>query len=380
MAYSDGVTTTYGYDAAERPTSVVHKAANGATIQSSTTAYDAAGRPTQSGEGPASATTTYAYDDAGRLLTEHRIGANPYASAYTYDARGLRATATRSENGVTSHNGTYTYDDAGRLTNVADSVATSGLGGAYAWNADGTLASMPANGYRRVLSYDEEGRLTGIAKLQGTTTTSFYQYGYGFDGNRRWRKDLAANLWDWYPCGVACCAGELVSLRSTDGGATWGTLERKLSKSSAQLVDGSEMIAPVASGTRLVQSTAEAATTDAFGMVRAGAFGSKLSSLLQPLRGDSGLEQSLNALAVSQEATKAAIFLSPILVLGPLKPPCPPIMPGWWAKRLNPWAHSWWCRAATVCCAVAAGDDIDQIIACASREVACKANGGRYVF
>jgi hypothetical protein len=27
----------------------------------------------------------------------------------------------------------------------------------------------------------------------------------------------------WYPCGVACCAGELVTLISTNGGDTWQT-------------------------------------------------------------------------------------------------------------------------------------------------------------
>ena len=197
-----------------------------------------------------------------------------------------------SENGVASHDGTYAYDDAGRLTNVADAVTGSGLGGSYVWNADGTLASMPANGYRRVMGYDEEGRLTGISKLQNGATTALFQYGYGFDGNRRWRKDLAGGVQDWYPCGVACCAGELVTLRSTNGGSTWTTLERKLAKGSASFVDGSELLAPTASGTRRMQGTTETATTDAFGVVRAGSYGMKLSSVYEPLRGDAGLEQA----------------------------------------------------------------------------------------
>lgn len=381
VTYSNGVVTLYGYDAAGRTTSTTHKTSGGTTIASDASSYDTAGRLTQSVEGPSSATTAYTYDDAGRLLAENRTGANPYASSYTYNSVGLRATAVRSENGVTSHNGTYTYDDARRLTNVTDTVATSGLGGSYAWNADGTLASMPANGYRRVMTYDEEGRLTGISKLQNGATTALYQYGYGFDGNRRWRKDLAANVWDWYPCGVACCAGELVTLRSTNGGATWTTLERKLAKGSAQFVDGSELLAPTASGTQRMQGTSETAVADGFGVVRAGAFGTKLSSVYEPLRGDAGLEQSLNQVSVAPEATKAVISVAPALVAAlPARNPCPPPVPGWWARRLNPWAHSWWCRAAAVCCSVAAGDDIDRIILCAAREVKCKANGGRYTF
>ena len=47
-----------------------------------------------------------------------------------------------------------------------------------------------------------------------------------------------------------------------------------------------------------MQGTTESATTDAFGVVRAGAYGTKLSSQYQPLRGDAGLEQAQNQLAM----------------------------------------------------------------------------------
>ena len=50
-----------------------------------------------------------------------------------------------------------------------------------------------------------------------------YQYAYGADGNRRWAKDIANNKWTWYPCGVACGAGELVEQGSDLTGATWAT-------------------------------------------------------------------------------------------------------------------------------------------------------------
>ena len=308
-------------NAAGRTTSTTHKNGAGATIAGDATTYDTAGRLTGSVEsGTSSATTAYTYDAAGRLLTENRTGANPYASSYTYNSRGLRATAVRTENGVASHNGTYAYDDAGRLTNVADAVGTSGLGGSYVWNADGTLASMPANGYRRTMTYDEEGRLTAISKLQNGTTTALFGYGYGFDGGRRWRKDLAGGIQDWYPCGVACCAGELVTLRSTNGGSTWTTLEKKLAKGSASFVDGAELLAPVASGTRRMQGTTESATTDAFGVVRIGSLGPKLSSMYEPLRGDAGLEQALrqadastrmgNALIVAEAKVAATMMVN----------------------------------------------------------------------
>ncbi len=217
--YNNGVVSTYGYDDAGRTSTLTH-VQNRTTIAAYTSTYDPAGRLSQvqeSGSG-GSATTTYSYDPANRLLTENRAGANPYASTYTYNSRGLRATAFRSENGVTSHNGTYTYDDAGRLTGVADTVPNSALGGAYTWNPDGTLVSSPGRSGRREFGYNEEGQMTLIRE----NGVGRFEYGYGFDGGRRWSKDLSTpGQMSWYPCGVACCAGELVELKSTDGGSSW---------------------------------------------------------------------------------------------------------------------------------------------------------------
>ena len=42
-------------------------------------------------------------------------------------------------------------------------------------------------------------------------------------GNRRWRKDIANAVWTWYPCGVACGAGELVEETSDLTGGSWTT-------------------------------------------------------------------------------------------------------------------------------------------------------------
>ena len=239
--------------------------------------------------------TSYGYDFAGRLLSENRTGTNPYASTYSYTNRGQRATAFRSENGVASHNGTYTYDDAGRLTTVADTVTASGLGGNYTWNADSTLASYPGPGYTRKLSYDEEGRLTKIDRDNGTTITPVFEYGYGFDGNRRWRKDLAGNTWDWYPCGVACCAGELVTMRSTNGGASWSSNSLRLSGSN--VFEGSPFLGSITSGATKWGS--EQIVSDGFGVLRSGSFANGLNTILNPLRNDEASDQIMAMLQLS---------------------------------------------------------------------------------
>ena len=50
-----------------------------------------------------------------------------------------------------------------------------------------------------------------------------YEYGYGFDGGRRWRKDYLNGVWTRYPCGVACGAGDLVEQTSDLSGSQWTT-------------------------------------------------------------------------------------------------------------------------------------------------------------
>ena len=123
-------------------------------------------------------------------------------------------------------NSILSYDDAGRLSTVAQpGVATEN----YTWWADGTLKSLPGNsGTTRNLEYDEESRMSAL-KI-GTTTK--FEFGYGYDGGRRWSKDLDANVWSWLPCGVACKAGELVELQSTLAGTTWSTASTNLAATS----------------------------------------------------------------------------------------------------------------------------------------------------
>ena len=88
---------------------------------------------------------------------------------------------------------------------TCDDSAT-GLNETYTWNADETLASWPEGSNALSAGYDEDGHLLNLA-VGGTTA---YEYGYAFDGGRRWKKDIANAVWTWFPCGVACSAGDLV--------------------------------------------------------------------------------------------------------------------------------------------------------------------------
>ncbi len=83
----------------------------------------------------------------------------------------------------------------------------------------GVWPTLPGPSYTREFGYNEEAQLLSISH----SGTLAYQYAYGADGNRRWAKDIANNQWTWYPCGVACGAGELVEQGSDLTGATWTT-------------------------------------------------------------------------------------------------------------------------------------------------------------
>ncbi|MCA1595152.1 MAG: hypothetical protein LC772_01820, partial [Chloroflexi bacterium] len=70
-------------------------------------------------------------------------------------------------------------------------------------------------------AYNEEGQLLSITRNQNGTQTLAYEYAYGWDGGRRSRKDHLGNVWTWFPCGVACGAGDLLEEQSDLTGATW---------------------------------------------------------------------------------------------------------------------------------------------------------------
>ncbi|MFZ4526273.1 MAG: RHS repeat-associated core domain-containing protein, partial [Chlorobium sp.] len=159
-SYADGSTATYSYDAHGNLTSAIDADSSSSFQYDSADrlvkvtdgdgrwlsyTYDDAGRRTEMAD-QAGHVTYYSYDDLGHLsqLTD---GAGNLVAAYSYDAAGR---LSHGENG----NGTYTtydYDLAGQLTHLVN------------FRADGTVNS------RFDYTYDEMGRRTDVATLDGTT-------------------------------------------------------------------------------------------------------------------------------------------------------------------------------------------------------------------
>ncbi len=160
-------TTTYGYDADNRPLSIAQPAG---TVAYS---YDAAGnRATLSV--PGGKTTTYAYDADNRLVgvTDWRGG----VTAYGYDA-GSRTSGVTYSNGITA---SYGYDNANHPLALAyESQGTTVGSFGYSYDGDGNRQTATDGTGTTTYGYDALDRLTTAGTPGGTTT-----YTYDAAGNR----------------------------------------------------------------------------------------------------------------------------------------------------------------------------------------------------
>jgi len=168
MTRADGSQTTYGYDAIGRRNTV---SAGGLT---QTWAYDnctnGIGRLCSASD--AAGTTSYSYTPEGWLAGRgFSMGGTTYALGYSYNALGKITTVVYPDN----NRAIYTY------TNGVVSAVQVNIGGAT-YNAATGISYQPgggvvsswtsSNGLSNSLSYDTDGRLTGMT-VQGVQSLSF---------------------------------------------------------------------------------------------------------------------------------------------------------------------------------------------------------------
>lgn len=120
-------TSSYGYDAADRLTSLAHGDSSSSTLAGYTWGYDEGNRLTDfTVAGYSAEDATYTYDDTDQLTGADRSGTTSDES-YTYDENGNRTggSYTTGDNNQILSDGTYnyTYDDEGnRLTKTNTST------------------------------------------------------------------------------------------------------------------------------------------------------------------------------------------------------------------------------------------------------------------
>jgi RHS repeat-associated protein len=151
----DGV-TTYGYDRANRLTSIDYA---DATPDVTFTLDDVGNRLTMA---DGSGTETRTYDNLNRLATVTRVS-DTFSYLYDPDSNLMRRTYPGS---VVAD---YSYDPLDRLSSVTSSSLTTSYGYDAASNL--TQTTLPsANGYVDTRTYDNAGRLTDVESKKGAAT------------------------------------------------------------------------------------------------------------------------------------------------------------------------------------------------------------------
>jgi RHS repeat-associated protein len=212
---TDGVTTSYGYDAAGQLTS-----SSPDTGPASSWTYDELGR--RATETVGSTPSTYRYDDANQLCwiavgtSSNPCGTPPSgATTYTYDSAGRRL----SEYTSPTDNVSYTYDPVGRLSTLTRVGATATTTQTRAYDPDDALAAISTPGGTSTstgLAWDKSLPVPQLRSLGSTTLV------YGAD---RWAGAGTSGTWasigiDVY--GSAVPTAGRPDLAVTDAYDAWG--------------------------------------------------------------------------------------------------------------------------------------------------------------
>ncbi len=170
----NGVTTTYSYDDRDQLMAVVHRAAGGAVISSTTYEREGIGEPRRVTREDGSY-VLLEYDAALRLTEEafHDSADNLLETiTYTYDAAGNRQAFSNAAGAET-----YAYGQGFWLSSV------TGPSGAetYVHDADGRLTSFTRDGETRGLEYDS---LDQLLRVEDATGQELVRFAYDAQGRR----------------------------------------------------------------------------------------------------------------------------------------------------------------------------------------------------
>ncbi|MFG3224008.1 LamG-like jellyroll fold domain-containing protein [Kitasatospora sp. NPDC048194] len=193
VAAGQGISTTFGYDAAGNRTRLTDGKGNTtvytyntwglpeSTVEPSTTAHPAA----------ADRTWTTAYDVAGQAVRSTEPGGVVRTSSYDPLGRLVRESGTGAEVGTTDRE--LAYDKAGHLIRHNSSALN---GQNYAYNDRGLLikAGTDLTTPDQTWEYDANGRVT----KRTDKDTGLTVLGYKADGQLDWANNPKLNIKNWY--------------------------------------------------------------------------------------------------------------------------------------------------------------------------------------
>ncbi|MBE7519744.1 MAG: RHS repeat protein [Thermoflexaceae bacterium] len=174
-----GVVSSYAYDDAGRLTGIAHVKDGQTTLASVAYTLDAVGNRT--GRVDEQGTHSYQYDGLYRLTSVTYPG--PSTTGYTFDPFGNRTSMTNSA-GTT----TYAYDDADRLTEVQPPSPAPAVG--YSWDGNGNLTDRGADTF----AWDYEDRM--VSATVNSVTSTFAYRGDGLRDSRTTGIATTTFTWD----------------------------------------------------------------------------------------------------------------------------------------------------------------------------------------
>ncbi len=155
--------TTYGYDSADRLTSIDNVSSNVGTMSQFTYAYDKASQVVGY-TGPEGG-RAYAYDNNGELTSVTNTGTSTVLESFTYDATGNRTSADGVSYG--------TPGPGNELT--SDGVYS------YTYDNEGNMLTKSKSGQLWQYTYDEKNQLIEAKELTGVGGTVLYDAKYTYD-------------------------------------------------------------------------------------------------------------------------------------------------------------------------------------------------------
>lgn len=242
-------TSTYGYDDADRITSLDHDDSSSSTLAGYTWAYDEGNRLTAfTVYGYSAEDATYSYDDTDQLTGADRSGTSD-DEAYTYDENGNRTNSGYStgDNNQLLSDGTYnyTYDDEGnRLTKT--NISTGDYI-EYTWDYRNRLTNITTKNSLDVVTHEVDysydifnRRIVKTIDTDGAGSGTATEEVYIYDGLREERGaagdhillrfDEADDLADRFMYGPSVdqiLASEEVSNTSTAGDVLWALTDHQ---------------------------------------------------------------------------------------------------------------------------------------------------------
>ena len=216
-----GPTATYGYDNANRLTSIDY--ADSATPDVTAVGYDNDGRRTSITETGSVGTSTWSYDSLGRALSS-RLGGTGATISYGYDLAGnqTKITYPGETNPVQR-----CFDEVNRLTKITDwtiagTCASTGAGvttWGYDYDSNITSVAYP-NGVTETRNYDNADRNTLMKTVKGATTLGSFTYTRDAAGQLASTTTCGANL---TPAGTESYGYNPLNQLASTSGATGRT-------------------------------------------------------------------------------------------------------------------------------------------------------------